>query len=216
LGKHAYNSLKDNIKTIITPVFTDKEFNSPILKGLMKVTPKKFIAYQENKGKMVLLITFIIVVVGAIFCGLNSLFPFLLFFSESILNGSLPVLLLQIIFSSMYIANFFMYYLIVEGICRVFYRTKEHSLKLLSSFGINLFPMIIYLIVRYVFLASELLSYPFISIFDNILLILFQLWSLWLLTYSLSANKALKIENSLIVSLLLHYGGFSLFLLISI
>ncbi|MHA1508906.1 MAG: hypothetical protein ACTSO6_09420, partial [Promethearchaeota archaeon] len=60
------------------------------------------------------------------------------------------------------------------------------------------------------------LSFSYIRVLDNVLMILFQVWSLWLLTYNLSINKKLKIENSLIISLLVHYGGFSVMLLISI
>ena len=50
------------------------------------------------------------------------------------------------------------------------------------------------------------------NLLDKVLLIIFQVWSLWLLSYSLCVKKGLKIESSLIISLLLHYGGFTIIL----
>ena len=38
LGLHAYNSLKDNIESITSPRFADREFRSPILRRLMFIT----------------------------------------------------------------------------------------------------------------------------------------------------------------------------------
>ena len=60
LGLHAYDSLKDNIDTIITPDFSKKEFSSPILRGLMRLTPKKYINYENNIKIKVLIISIII------------------------------------------------------------------------------------------------------------------------------------------------------------
>jgi DNA-binding PadR family transcriptional regulator len=79
LGLHAYNSLKDNIDSIITPDFSKKEFSSPILKGLMRLTPKKHINYESEKKFRLLVISITLILSGAILCGLNGLFPFLKF-----------------------------------------------------------------------------------------------------------------------------------------
>ena len=216
LGLHAYNSLKDNIDTIITPDFSKKEFKTPILKGLMRLTPKKYINYENNARFKILLISIIITITGAILCGLNGLFPFFLFFGESLINIELIDVALKILLSLVFIGNMLLYFLINEGICRIFYKKKENSLKFLTSFSIILFPIVIYLFLRLILIFTGSFDFASVKILDNVLMILFQVWSLWLLTYNLSVNKKLKIENSLIVSLLVHYGGFSIVLLLAI
>jgi len=208
LGTHAYNSLKDNINTIITPDFSKKEFSSPILKGLMRLTPKKYINYKSNQMIYTIFISITIALIGAIFCGLNGLFPLFLFFGQSTF--------LQIILAIIFIGNIVFFFLINEGICRIIYKKKENTLKFLISFPIILFPLDIYLVLRFILFSTGSLNFPAVRILDNVLVILFQVFSLWLLTYNLSVNKKLKIENSLIISLLIHYGGFSIILLLSI
>ena len=221
LGGHAYNSLKDNITTIITPDFSKKEFSSPILKGLMRLTPKKYSSlddvckYNEsNQMIYTIIISITIALIGAIFCGLNGLFPFFLFFGQSELEFIEPIL--QVILAIIFIGNIFFFFLINEGICRIIYKKKENTLKFLIAFPIILFPIDIYLVLHFILFSTGSLNLPAVRILDNVLVILFQVLSLWLLTYNLSVNKKLKIENSLIISLLIHYGGFSIILLLSI
>ena len=208
LGTHAYNSLKDNINTIITPDFSKKEFSSPILKGLMRLTPKKYINYESNQMIYTIIISITIALIGAIFCGLNGLLPLFLFFGQSTF--------LQIILGIIFIGNICLFFLINEGICRIIYKKKENTLKFLISFPIILFPIDIYLVLHFILFSTGSLNLPAVRILDNVLVILFQVFSLWLLTYNLSVNKKLKIEKSLIISLLIHYGGFSIILLLSI
>ena len=213
LGTHAYNSLKDNINTIITPDFSKKEFSSPILKGLMRLTPKKYINYESNQMIYTIIISITIALIGAIFCGLNGLFPLFLFFGQE--SESIEPFL-QILLAIIFIGNIVFFFLINEGICRIIYKKKENTLKFLISFPIILFPIDIYLVLHFLLISTGSLNLPAVRILDNVLVILFQVFSLWLLTYNLSVNKKLKIENSLIISLLIHYGGFSIILLLSI
>jgi hypothetical protein len=216
LGLHAYDSLKDNKDNIITPDFSKKEFSSPILKGLMRLTPKKYINYENNIKIKVIIISSIITLTGAILCSLNGLFPFFLYFEETLINIELIDVALKIVLFLVFIANLLFYFLVNEGICRIFYKKKENSLKFLISFALIFFPLDIYLLLRLILISTGSYEFASVKILDNVLMILFQVWSLWLLTYNLSVNKKLKIENSLIVSLLVHYGGFSLILLLSI
>jgi len=213
LGIHAYNSLKNNIETIISPNFSRRDFNSPIIRGLMFLTPNKLVNYSDNMKFYTLLASFIILIIGAILCGLNNLIPIFLFFGESFLNSGLDAFT---ILGILYFINFFAYALLIEGICRIFYKRKENSNKLFFSFGIIFFPMILYLIIHLIFVLTEIIIFPIVGVIDNILIILLQVWSLWLLAYNLIVNKNLKIENALIISFLLHYGGFSIILLLSI
>ena len=104
----------------------------------------------------------------------------------------------------------------MELICRTFYKKKENTLNFFLSFPIIFYPMIIYLIVHFILLSTGLIQIGLFNLIDIILLIFFQIWSLWLLTYNLSISKGLKIERGLIIALLLHYGSFTIVLFILI
>jgi len=208
LGIYAYNSLKNNIDTIKTPDFAHRELKSPVLRKLMWITSKRFIQFDKKDQNFTILISFIILLSGVIFCGLNNFFSFLLYFIE--LSNY------QIYVSLSFIINFLVFFMIIEGFSRLFNNNnKKNTIQFFFSFGIIQFPMIFYLILHYAFMITDLLGNNVVNFFDKIFLIIFQVWSLWLLSYSLCINKGLRIENSLIVALLLHYGGFTLILFTS-
>ena len=216
LGRHAYTSLVDNKDDIITPEFSKKEFSSPILKGLMLLTPKTYINYENKSFYRVIIFSILIALIGSIFCGLNGLFAFFLFFGESLTIFATTEATIQFLLAFFFIGNIILYFLINEGLSRIIYKKKENTLKFLASFTITFFPIDIYLVLRFILISTGALDFSYIRVLDNLLMILFQVWSLWLLIYNLCINKKLKIENSLIISLLVHYGGFSIILLISI
>lgn len=215
LGQHAYSSLKENISNLSKGI-SSKEFNSPILKGLMYLTPKGLITTNSSSKYIPIACSILILVIGIIFSYLNEYFPVFLLF------GSYPEdTILQAPYSNglgaiLFVVNFLIYYTIIEGIIRLIYKNKDNSIQFLSTFSLIFFPSCIYLVLHYFLELFNLLEFSIIGIIDNSLMILFQAWSLWILTYSIIVYKQLKIENALILSLLLHYGGFSLILIISI
>ena len=211
LGIYAYNSLKNNIETIKSPDFTHREIKSPILRKLMWISAKRFIQFEKKDKKFSITISLIILIIGTFLCGLNGSYSFLLFFINN--NYSNPQLFLQILQYLSFILNYFISFIIIEGISRLFYKKDEETLNFFISFAIILFPSIIYLLIHLILKWSELINISLFNLIDKVLLIIFQVWSLWLLSYSLCAKKGLKIESSLIVSLLLHYGGFTIILL---
>jgi hypothetical protein len=208
LGTYAYNSLKDNIETIKAP---QREFKSFFLNKLMLITSKRFINFNKKDRIYTILISFGIIILGTIFCVLNDFTSFFLFYVE--INTEDLDLFFQFLINLSFVLNFFAFFTIVETISRVFYRKTENTLNLLTSFALIQFPMITYLIIHFIFKSTALTSLNVVTFIDQILMIIFQVWSLWLLSYSMSVKKGLKIENSLIISLLLHYGGFTLILL---
>ncbi len=209
LGVYAYNSLKNNIETIKSPDFTHREFKSPILRKLMWISSKRFIQFEEKDKKLSIIISLGLLTIGTLLCGLNGFYSFLLFFIDN--NNTL--LFFQVLIYLSFILNFFVFFMIIEGISRFFYKRNENTLNFLISFAIIQFPLIFYLIFHIIFKWSDLLNISIFNLIDKVLLIIFQVWSLWLLSYSLCAKKGLKIESSLIVSLLTHYGGFTIILL---
>lgn len=210
LGIYAYNSLKNNVETIKTPDFAHRELKSPILRKLMWITSKRFIQFEKKDKKFSIIISIGIIILGTIFCGLNGFYSFFLFFME-ISQYNLE-LYFQILISLSFIVNFFIFFIIIEGISRFFYKKNENIIDFLVSFAIILYPMIFFLIIHLIFKWVDLLNVSIFNLLDNVLLIIFQVWSLWLLSYSLCVKKGLKIESSLIISLLLHYGGFTIIL----
>jgi len=212
LGIHAYNSLKNNIETIISPEIRKKEFNSPLVKGLMFLTPKKFISFEKKDKIYVILFSIGILITGAVLCGLSGVYSFLLFFRDATENISELEPLYQVVLSFIFIINFIIYYIIIEGLSRLFYNKKENSFRLLLTFSIIFLPMVIYLGIHFIFLLTAVIQNSVFRLIDNILMIFFQLWSLWLLIYNLNQNKSLKFENGLAITFLLHYGGFTIIL----
>jgi hypothetical protein len=216
LGVHAYNSLKENIEIMESSKFSKGDYNSPLLKFLFALTPIKFIAFEEKDKIYNAVISIVILIIGTILCGLNGFYSLFLFFvktPEDIYN--LP-LISHIILSVIFIINFIVYFLLVELFCRLFYRKKGNTMNFFLSFPIILYPMVIYLFIHFILLSTGLIRITYINFLDTVLLIFFQILSLWLLTYSLKVSKDLKIERGLIISLLLHYGSFTIVLFLSI
>ncbi|MCK4479116.1 MAG: ArsR family transcriptional regulator [Candidatus Lokiarchaeota archaeon] len=212
LGVYAYSSLKNNIETIKSPDFTHRELRSPILRKLMKITSKRFIQFEKEDKALTTIISLSILITGTILTGLNGFYSFLLFFIES--EQSNMDLFLQILLSFTFIINMIVFFIIIEGISRLFYKKKENTFNFFISFTIIQFPMVFYLITHLIFKSLWSLNVSVFNLLDKILLIIFQVWSLWLLSYSLCAMKGLKIESGLIISLLLHYGSFTIILFV--
>ncbi len=176
----------------------------------MLLTSKRFILFEKEDKIYTILISVGIIALGTIFCGLNGFSSFLLFFLENTQIGS--DIFFQFLISFSFIINFFIFFIIIEGISRLFYNKKENTWSFFISFAIIEFPMILYLILHLIFKSSGIIYLSIVNLIDKVLLIVFQVWSLWLLSYSLCVKKGLKIESSLIISLLLHYGGFTIIL----
>jgi len=209
-GIRAYDSIRNNMGSLSFDI-SKKDYNSFLMKGLMHLTPKRIIVTNNKPNLLVITFSFMILILGGTFCALNGLYPFFLLFE------TIPEILYVPLFNFLFfIFNFFVFFLTIEAICRIFYKKKGDSMEFLSTFAIIFLPSILYLIIHYFFLVLMINEFTFIGIFDNIIMIIFQVWSLWLLTYSITTYKRLKIENALIISLVLHYGGFSIILLLSI
>ncbi|MHA2005945.1 MAG: winged helix-turn-helix domain-containing protein [Promethearchaeota archaeon] len=208
LGIYAYKSLKDNIETIKAP---HREFKSPVLRKLMLITTKRFIIFNRKDRVYTLLFSIGILALGTIFGSLNNFISILLFFIE--IGVESIDIVSKILINLSFLMNFFAFFIIIEIISRIFYKRNANSLKFLASFAIIQFPMIIYLFLHSIFNVTDLLSINTYNLIDKVLMIIFQVWSLWLLSYSLSVKKGIKIENSLIISLLIHYSGFTIILL---
>ena len=66
LGVHAYNSMQDNRETITSPISSSREFNSPLIRALMYLTPKRFISFKSQDRIYNSTISLMILIIGAI------------------------------------------------------------------------------------------------------------------------------------------------------
>lgn len=213
LGTHAYKFLQQNIDTLESTKITDEKIKSPFVKGILNFTPKKLFLEDPQKYPLALVISITTLLACTILAGLSGMVSFVLFFQEYAPTPALLSADVQFISSIVFVINFFIFFGLTELFCYIFYEKSENSLKILLNLGTIYFPILIYLVIHYIIFVFEL---TFLSILDDMLLIFFQIWSLWLLTYNLSVNKYIKIERALIVSLLIHYGSFIVLFIIRI
>lgn len=216
LGIYAYNSLKENIEIMESIDFSKREYGSPLIKFLFALTPVKFISFEEKDKTYNIIISMVILIIGTILCGLNGFYSFLLFFIKTQEDIYKLPLISHLFLGLVFIINFIIYFLLVEGCCRLFYRKKDNTKNFFLSFPVILYPMVIYLFIHFILLSTELILIAFINFIDTIFLIFFQILSLWLLTYNLKVSKGIKIERGLIIALILHYGSFTIVLFLSI
>ncbi len=213
LGGHAYKILDRNIDTIESTKVSDRRLKSPLAKNLLSLTPKKLFLRNPKDDILLIMMTLAIILMCAILAGLSGLGTFLLFFQETV---ELPMTLdpfSQLILGLIFVLNYFILFALAELFCFLFYGKRENSIKLLLNFGLIYIPILIYLVIHFILVIFEL---NYLTILDNILLIFFQIWSLWLLTFNLSVNKYIRIERALIVSLIIHYGAFITLFIISL
>jgi len=213
LGGHAYKILDRNIDTIESTKVSDKKLKSPLAKNFLSLTPKKLFLLNPKDNILPLILSLIIIIIGAVLAGLSGLGTFLLFFQESVEFPATLEPISQLILGLIFVLNYFILFILAEIFCWLFYGKKENSLKLLLNFGLIYIPILVYLAIHYILVIYNL---NYLTILDNILLIFFQIWSLWLLTYNLSVNKYIRIERALIVSLIIHYGAFITLFIISL
>lgn len=213
LGGHAYKFLDQNIDSIESTKITEKDIKSPFLRGILSFTPKKMFLGNPRENILTIVISISIMITGAIFAGLSGLSTCILFFQDSV---EFPLLLdpfSQLVLGLIFVLNYFALFALAEFFSYLFYEKKENSFKIFLNFGLIYLPILIYLVIHYILL---ILNLNYLTILDNILLIFFQIWALWLLTYNLSVNKYIKIERALIISLVIHYGAFIVLFIISL
>lgn len=197
LGQLAFNYLDDN-KSLITPSERVRGYKfSKFLDPLLNPSNKK-----ENLWSIG--ISIICLIVGFIFAEFNRVFSILLFFIDA------PEINLGFLFGMSFMANFLILALVVEGLVRTIFNKKNEGtlLRFLRTFSLVFFPLTLYLVIHYIFKASGFINISIFFFIDRIVLIIFQGLSVWILSYDLTINKDLKMENGLILSLLLHLSSF--------
>jgi hypothetical protein len=216
LGKYAYNTLMENSKSFTNLDLEKKEFNSPLLKGLLRLTPVVPIKIDSDKRIYYFLIGLLLISAVTVFSTLTGSFTLFFFFIPSIENLSELNLFTLILLAAEFISNFLIIFLIIELLIRVFFNKESDIWSFWFSYTISYLPMIVYLLIHFSLLSFNLLELLLFDLLDTLLLVFFQILSLWFLTYYIYQIKGIKIESSLIITLILHICAFSIILLVSI
>ncbi|TXT59281.1 MAG: conserved membrane protein of unknown function [Promethearchaeota archaeon] len=216
LGQYAYDSLLENTKSFSNLDVNQREFQSPFLKLLLWLTPNLPLEIEKKKKIIFILLGIGLVFAGMILSSLTGSFTLLFFFIPSIEEFEGYNLFIGTILGIEFIINILLFFLLIEGATRIIYRTKTNLLSFWFFYIICYLPMIVYLLFHYLFLIGNLLDFVLFDFLDTLLLIFFQILSIWFLTYNISRVKDIKIESSLILTLILHISTFSIILFISL
>lgn len=204
--------MEKNIQTIQSPDTINQEFNSPLLKGLMKITPKKYLTEELPYSPTIFIIGLSVLILGAILTALNGQNSFFLFFVDYAEEYVALDTMMRFLSPIFFMINFLSLFFFIELFCRLIFNKKENPKEFLIVLPLTLIPMVLYLGFHFFFIVLALLEIMTFIVIDRIVMIFCQVWSLWLLTYLISVKKELRIENALIISLLLHYGSFTIVL----
>lgn len=207
LGEIAFNSLLNNKKELVIPENSKERKVLPLVKNLTKYLAKVVDSKNKTNRIYIGIVSITTLFFGIIFCELNKFYSILLFFRQ-FEPTNIPFL-----YGLSFLFNFGIFFLLTEILSRLFYRKSKNSLILILLFPIIFLPIDLYLFIHYVFLLIEITELALIYFIDKILLVLFQAFSIILLSYFLGELKELRLEYGLIISLLIHLGGFTFLIL---
>jgi len=215
LGEHAYHILEHNVESIeaLKNQNVPEPANSPsFLKNLFKIWPRIYISIIQKDIRAPAVLLVALLVIGGLLCAVFDVDTTLIFFSWQKGTEVFP-LETKIWMFFRYIISMCGFIAICEVICRVVLRKKDNLVPFILSFFLILLPTIFYLIVHsFLFI----LAYDAITEnADRIIMVIFQIWSVWNLTYTISILKFVQVERSFIASFISYYIGFMI-LIISI
>ncbi|MHA1733734.1 MAG: ArsR family transcriptional regulator [Promethearchaeota archaeon] len=210
LGKYAFNIMAHNVFEIETSKPKPVRGEMPTWEYLLKHLPVRLLQYHNGRPTMGWVVTGTCGFVLALFCaifGFNSSF---LFFFPVGDQASLSTALKVWLFFRFWL-SFLAFSGLIQLMCRYVFKTPENFPYLLSSMGFVFFPLLFYFLVR----QTSVLWMPagLFLVVDKVALIGLQVVSILLLSTSLRVFKYLKMEQALIVVLLVHYFSFLVILL---
>ncbi|MBD3211903.1 MAG: hypothetical protein GF311_04770 [Candidatus Lokiarchaeota archaeon] len=207
LGEIAYNSLKNNKKELEFPEASSENRKIPFVSYILNALIKIMESNNQKTKLYIGIVSLLTLITGVIFSELNGFYSILLFF-RPIDSINTPAL-----YGISFIVNFLIFLFVTEMLVRFFYKKRSNFQILLLSFPLVLVFMDLYLIIHYIFSTLGLIDLPSIYFIDKILLVCFQALSIILLSYILSEIKELRLENSLIITFLIHLSGFTVLIL---
>ena len=211
LGKHAYQILSNNIESIeiVSKQDEKSEFNKENRLYDYFLLKKVFNYFSTDKKKSILISFGILLIIG-ILSGINNLQIFLFFIRQDQIGEQL---FYYFIIDSITI---FISYIILICTTEIlsYYVLNNHNNweKFLNILSIPYLPILLYLVI-YTILN---LIFPMIDpLFLDIIMLLFQVWSMILLSKAISIVKLVKFERGLLLAILIDYGTFMIMLIVN-
>lgn len=217
IGERAFNFLNLNLQQNRSQNLNEKEKGIPsqnnIINFLLCKVIYRFAGRSELNGYI---ISGIILTSIAILCSTFKIDLFLFFYlpSESnVSSGDSTFIFLRIYSFLSVFLGFILVFILSEFLCRLFFNKRENWKGLLSLIGIPYLPLLLNLILYAIFISVFEVSN---SIFIQLIMFVFQIWSMILLAQSISTAKFLKYERGLMISVFIDYGTFIFLLIVRI
>ena len=207
-GKLAYNLLKSGGEQLSTLLLTEIEKpKGPwpnFLTALQQIfLPGRLFIHISNKPIQYLPTTTMIIAFGA-WIATQANLRFIMVFPDSLTTVS-PVLTA---------AYFVVSWLIFLGLCdllaTVLFKRKGGDFSLLVGSSFSFLPLILFSCLWYL---MKILSVSFTGIGISILLILFQAWTIGIMSAAISLSKGLRIEKAALISFIATYINIAYILL---
>nr|WP_147662891.1 winged helix-turn-helix domain-containing protein [Candidatus Prometheoarchaeum syntrophicum]QEE15997.1 hypothetical protein DSAG12_01825 [Candidatus Prometheoarchaeum syntrophicum] len=211
LGEHAYQILSNNIESIEIVAKQDEktEFNKENRLYDYFLLKKLFDYFSSNTNKTFLISFGILLLIGVL-SGINNLQIFLFFIRQAQVGE--PLYYYFIMDAITIFISYFILITTTEILSYFIFNNHNNWKKFLNILSIPYIPILIYLGIY----AISNLVFPTINpLFFDILLLLFQVWSMILLAKAISIVKLVKFERGLLLAILIDYGTFMIMLIMN-
>ncbi len=208
LGEHAYHILEHNVESI--EASKDKKKPEPenvpsFIKNLFKIWPRIYISITQKDTRNPAILLAALLVIGGLLCAVFDVDTTLIFFNWQKAIEPFPIEVKVWMFFR-YILSMGGFMAICEVICRLVLRKKDNLIPFILSFFIILLPTIFYLVIHSFLFV---LAYDVVTEnADRIIMVVFQVWTVWNLTFSISNLKFVPLERGFIASFISYYVGF--------
>jgi len=211
LGEHAYHILSNNIESIEIVSKQDEKtkFNKENRLSDYFLFNKLFDYYSTEKKKSIIISGVILLIIG-ILSGINNLQIYLFFIRDDQVGEQLFYYFL-IDFITIFI-SYFILICTTEILSYFIFNNHNNWEKYLNTLSIPYIPILIYLGI---FTILNLIFPTIDPLFFDILLLLFQVWSMILLAKVISIVKLVKFERGLLLAILIDYGTFMIMLIVN-
>ncbi len=211
LGEHAYQILSNNIESIEIVSKQDEkaEFNKEN-RLVDYFLFKKLFDYFSSQTKKSIIILFGILLSISILSGINNLQIFLFFIREGSVEEQLFYYF--IIDSITIFISYFILICTTEILSYIIFNNHNNWEKFFNILSITYLPILIYLGI---YTILNLVFSTIAPLFFDILLLLFQVWSMILLAKVISMVKLVKFERGLLLAILIDYGTFMIMLIVN-
>jgi hypothetical protein len=208
LGKRALNFLVLNYESIEATNFEDQKLISNRFKSLLNLIPLKVMERIKEKPLIGWLITTLILILSFSLIMTGKIDSYFVFFLPYGMEFTEVTMVARFILGLKFIGSVVVTALVTEFLCRFLFGKNDNTMKFLSIYTLGLSPTIIYLIIYNIFEIFIPLLVD--SIINKVIMIFFQIWAIWLISYIITVFKQIKIERSLLITFLIHYAAFSL------